>query len=55
VVDAYSSMIDDRTYRKALTHEEALKQLRKNSGTQFDPGIVDVFLKIMDAEKPDKP
>ena len=37
VVDAYSAMILDRPYRKALPHEEAVAELRRGAGTQFDP------------------
>jgi len=45
VADAYDAMTDDRPYRKALSKEEAVKQLKKGTGSQFDPEIVEVFLK----------
>ena len=45
VADAYDAMTSDRPYRKALSKEQAITELRKCSGTQFDPGIVDAFLK----------
>ncbi|MGB9975885.1 PAS domain S-box protein [Thermovenabulum sp.] len=47
VVDAYDAMISDRPYRKALTREEAIAEIKKNAGTQFDPNIVEIFLKVL--------
>lgn len=46
IADAFDAMTSDRAYRKALTLEEALKELRKGAGKQFDPGMVQVFLSI---------
>jgi putative nucleotidyltransferase with HDIG domain len=46
VVDAYTAIRDKRIYSDSHTHEEAVAELRRNSGTQFDPEIVDVFCKI---------
>jgi HD-GYP domain-containing protein (c-di-GMP phosphodiesterase class II) len=43
-------MITDRPYRAALGHKEAIAQLVKGSGTQFDPGIVRVFVECLSAE-----
>jgi diguanylate cyclase (GGDEF)-like protein/putative nucleotidyltransferase with HDIG domain len=43
VVDAYDAMTSDRVYRARLSHEEALAELRRCSGTQFDPLIVEAF------------
>ena len=48
VVDAYDAMTQERVYRKAMSHEEALAEIKKNSGTQFDPQIVKSFLDIVD-------
>lgn len=47
VVDAYVAIRDERVYRKSRTHEEAIAELRRCSGTQFDPDVVDVFCKII--------
>jgi len=47
VVDAYDAMTQDRVYRKAMSHEEAMEEILKNSGTQFDPQIVQVFHDIV--------
>jgi diguanylate cyclase (GGDEF)-like protein/putative nucleotidyltransferase with HDIG domain len=48
VVDAYDAMTSDRVYRARLSHEEALAELRRCSGTQFDPLIVDAFADELD-------
>ena len=47
VADAYDAMTCDRPYRNALTREEAMAELVKNAGTQFDPAIVAVFLELL--------
>jgi len=41
--DAYHAMTSDRPYRGAMTTEEALEELRKNSGSQFDPDVISAF------------
>ena len=42
--DAYNAMTTDRSYRKALARDEAMAELEKNRGTQFDPAVVDALL-----------
>jgi HD-GYP domain-containing protein (c-di-GMP phosphodiesterase class II) len=37
-------MTEDRVYRKAISHEEAINEIIKNSGKQFDPAVVSVFI-----------
>lgn len=54
VVDAYESMVSDRPYRKGLSFEKAKQELISGSGTQFDPDIVKVFIKALDAKKNNK-
>ncbi len=44
VVDSYSAIIDRRVYKEARSHAEAVSELRKHAGTQFDPHVVEVFL-----------
>jgi len=42
-------MVSARSYRKIpLTKEAAKEEIKKNSGTQFDPKVVEVFLKVAD-------
>jgi diguanylate cyclase (GGDEF)-like protein len=54
VADAYHAMVHERPYKDALTHEEALAELRRHGGTQFDPNVVDLFCSIYaDAVPPD--
>lgn len=47
VVDAYDAMRSDRPYREAQSKEYAFEELKRNSGTQFDPDIVKAFLNLM--------
>lgn len=44
VSDSYDAMTEDRVYRKALTKEAAIAEIRKNAGTQFDPDIARLFI-----------
>ena len=46
VSDAYDAMTTDRSYRQGMTHERAIHILCMNSGTQFDPRIVELFAKL---------
>lgn len=45
VADAFDAMQSDRPYRKALSKEIAIQEIKKASGTQFDPNIVQAFIK----------
>ena len=49
IVDAYSAMTMDRPYRKALTHDEALAEVQKNAGTQFDPELARQFIDVVES------
>ena len=44
VVDAYDAMTNDRPYRKALSENEAINEIKKCSGTHFDPNIAKIFI-----------
>ena len=49
IADAYDAMTNNRPYRKALSHDDAVRELKRCAGTQFDPNLVDVFIEV--AEK----
>ncbi len=44
VADAYDAMTEDRVYRKAMSKEDAIEEIKRNAGTQFDPKIAKQFL-----------
>ena len=46
IINAWEAMVTEQPYRPALTFEQAKAELEKGSGTQFDPEIVPVFLKL---------
>lgn len=48
VVDSYSAMISKRPYRKTMTPVEAVEEIKKNVGTQFDPEVVSAFVRVME-------
>lgn len=49
VADAYDAMVNDRPYRKALSHAEAVSELKRCAGSHFDPEVVAAFLQIVDS------
>jgi HD-GYP domain-containing protein (c-di-GMP phosphodiesterase class II) len=53
VIDAYDAMISNRCYRKGFPHEEAVRRLMADSGTQFDPIVVQAFVEIAAQEVDD--
>lgn len=50
VADSFAAMSSDRPYRKALSRDQALEQLRINAGSQFDPQVVEAFLAFLAQE-----
>jgi putative nucleotidyltransferase with HDIG domain len=46
IADAFDAMTSDRTYRSAMAPEEALAEILRHSGTQFDPAAVRAFLSV---------
>ena len=46
IADAYDAMIQDRPYKRKISHSEAIDELRRHAGTQFDPELVDIFCEI---------
>lgn len=53
IADAFDAMTSDRPYRTALTHEEALAEVERCAGTQFDPKIARVFLEVFGRDTAD--
>jgi len=50
VADAFDSMTSTRAYRKATSVRDAIAELRKGAGTQFDPKLVDAFVAAVDRD-----
>lgn len=47
VADAYDAMTSIRSYREPLTPEDAIREIKRSSGTQFSPKVVEAFLKVI--------
>lgn len=50
IVDGYDVMINKRPYKVALTKAEAVEELKRCAGSQFDPALVEVFLEILEEQ-----
>jgi putative nucleotidyltransferase with HDIG domain len=50
VVDSYSAMRDERPYKKSFSHEDAINELKVNSGILFDPEVVTTFLYVLNTD-----
>ena len=51
VVDAFDAMTTNRIYRKAMTIEEAIQEMKDGKGTQFHPEVVDEFLAMLEEKQ----
>ena len=52
MADAYDAMTYNRSYRKKISSAEAIEELKRCSGTHFDPEIVEIFVeKVLTDEK----
>lgn len=49
--DSYEAMTSDRPYREALSREDAIAELRRNSGSQFDPEVVKTFVDLLESHR----
>ncbi len=49
IADVFDTMTHDRPYRKALPVEEAIEEIKNQSGKQFDPELVDIFLELVES------
>lgn len=45
--DAFNTMATDRSYRRALPLDEAIGEIRRGSGTQFDPEVAEALLRVV--------
>jgi putative two-component system response regulator len=46
LADVYDALISERPYKKAFSHEEAMRIISEGRGTQFDPDLTDVFINL---------
>ncbi len=51
IINAYDAMRSGRPYRRKMTGAQAIKEIKKYSGTQFDPGIAKAFIEILEKEE----
>ncbi len=51
ICDSFDSMLHNQPYRKALSRKAALREIRANAGTQFDPEIVNAFTAVIESEE----
>ncbi len=51
IADAYDAMTSERPYRGAANHEYAVAELRRCAGTQFDPELVELFIRALERER----
>jgi diguanylate cyclase (GGDEF)-like protein len=53
LADAYDAMTHDRPYKRAMSHTLAIEEIRRHSGTQFDPELVEIFCELFEAVPPE--
>ncbi|MDE6727949.1 MAG: HD-GYP domain-containing protein, partial [Oscillospiraceae bacterium] len=49
IADAYDAMTSNRVYRKRLSNEKVISEIRRCSGTQFDPKLAEIFVKMIES------
>jgi len=52
IADAYDAMTHDRPYKRAMSHDDAITELRRHAGTQFDPDLVQLFCDLFGRAAP---
>lgn len=50
IADAYDAMVSERPYKIPRTHDEAIQEIKKHSGTQFDPNLVEIFCELYETK-----
>jgi len=53
IADSFDAMVSDRPYRKALSNQEALDEIKRCAGSQFDPNIAELFIELYKEERID--
>src|SRR5690554_705364 len=48
IADAYDVIVSKRTYKESMLHESAIEEIKRCRGTQFDPHLVDIFIRLID-------
>jgi len=51
IADVYDALVSERPYKKALTHEEAVRMIAENREKHFDPSLIEIFLLVSDKFK----
>jgi len=51
IADVYDALVSERPYKKAFSHEEAMRIIAEGRNTQFDPNLTDLFLGLSDQIK----
>ncbi|MBP1764980.1 MAG: diguanylate cyclase with sensor [Firmicutes bacterium] len=51
IVDAYDAMTSDRPYRKAMSKKDAIQEINRCTGTQFDPTIAELFINLISEDE----
>jgi HD-GYP domain-containing protein (c-di-GMP phosphodiesterase class II) len=51
VADSYEAMVSERPYSKNMSQPEAIQELKNNSGEQFDPDVVEAFLRVIERKR----
>jgi len=52
IIDAYDVMVHGRPYKSAINHQQALEKIKNAAGVQFDPCLVEIFLKTLQGTNP---
>lgn len=51
LVDAYDVMVSGRPYQDPLSHSEAVAEIKRKSGTQFDPDLVNILISLLESQR----